>query len=141
MLTTMDYVNDSPDLEAFWNEMLSMLSSTFTILVLYKSPALYLILFIFSIHTLAHRSPAGRRFLLVTTSAIFLLGMAAAVIKIVTAGIIIQSNKELFLRSTDLSRQNSLIQLYFTLEVATDMLLATRKYIAAILSGGRTREL
>ncbi|KAJ7673542.1 hypothetical protein B0H17DRAFT_1183205 [Mycena rosella] len=110
--------------------MLFRLSSTFTHLVLYT---LYLILFIFSIHTLAHRSPAGRRFLLVTTSAMFLLGTAAAVISVVETGTIVQLNKELFLRSTDLPRQNSLIRLCSHLNLAEDVLLETRNFLADLI--------
>ncbi|KAF7328431.1 hypothetical protein MVEN_02559000 [Mycena venus] len=59
----------------------------FTMLVLY---GLYIVLFIFSIYTLTHRTPPGRLILLVATSAMFLLSTSATALAVAVAGVALQ---------------------------------------------------
>ncbi|KAJ7468054.1 hypothetical protein FB451DRAFT_1257927 [Mycena latifolia] len=116
-----------PEFEYFWNALVHTLSSTITGLVLYT---LYAVLFMFSIYTLIHRNPPGRRFLLLTASAMFLLGTSGTVVSVLMAGILFQSNKKLIEGSNDLAR---LIQVYVTLELIASILLVTSNFVADLV--------
>ncbi|KAJ7468056.1 hypothetical protein FB451DRAFT_1257931 [Mycena latifolia] len=120
----MDYV---VEFDTYWNVMLGQLAWAIIAVVLY---ALYVVLVAFSIYTIAHRNPAGRRFLLVTASAMFLLGTLNAVLSVLAAGIAIQVTKELIQGSADLLR---LVRLYETLNLTVDILVVANNFVADLV--------
>ncbi|KAJ7468055.1 hypothetical protein FB451DRAFT_1369109, partial [Mycena latifolia] len=119
------------DFEFWWSEMVLALSSTIAPVIfrLTRSSALYAVLFIFSVYTLAHRNPAGRCFLLLTASAMSLLGALSMVVSVLTARIMIQFNKELVEGSADLSH----LKLYVALQLTSSMLLVTNNLVADLV--------
>ncbi|KAJ6590485.1 hypothetical protein DFH09DRAFT_1139472, partial [Mycena vulgaris] len=107
---------------------------SWTSLVLY---ALYVVLFIFTIYTLTHSGRARSRFLLVTTSVMFLLGTLEALDSVVQTGNIIRLNKELIQGSPEfprLSRLFSRVDLLGGIRLAvnnfvTDLVFVYRCYV------------
>ncbi|KAJ7649326.1 hypothetical protein B0H17DRAFT_1215312 [Mycena rosella] len=123
----MEYAVDPAEFEFWWNEMLYIFSLTLTMLVLYS---LYMASFIFSIYTLTHRNPAGRRFLLFTASAMFLLGAVYAILCVVAAGVIIRINKALIQGSANLLH---LQRLFGGLELSRGILVTANNFITDLV--------
>ncbi|KAJ6582904.1 hypothetical protein DFH09DRAFT_278211 [Mycena vulgaris] len=125
----MNYVVDPVEFESWWKDLVFTLSSTFTALMLYVL-ALYVVLFIFSIHTLTHRNRPGSRFLLVTTSVMFFLGTSEALVSVVQAGIMIRLNKKLIQGSPDFPR---LSRLYYRVALFANICLAVNDLVADLV--------
>lgn len=89
-----------------------------------KFPALYVVLLTFSLYTVIRQNPGGRRFFLVTSSAMFLLGTCDIVVSVILVGIAIRVNKAQVQGSPDLPR---LLQLYNTFFIVDAILMVANK--------------
>ncbi|KAJ7880562.1 hypothetical protein B0H14DRAFT_2566253 [Mycena olivaceomarginata] len=126
---------DSSEFQANWNQMLYQVSATFSMLLLYvsssrKLPALYVVLLTFSLYTVIRQNSGGRRFFLVTSSAMFLLGTCDVVVSVLLVGIAIRVNKAQVQGSPDLPR---LLQLYNTFFVVDAILMVANNLVTDIL--------
>ncbi|KAJ7330814.1 hypothetical protein DFH08DRAFT_966571 [Mycena albidolilacea] len=118
---------DSSEFQANWNQMLYQISATFSMLLLY---ALYVVLLTFSLYTVIRQNSGGRRFFLVTSSAMFLLGTCDVVVSVLLVGISIRVNKAQVQGSPDLPR---LLQLYNTFFVVDAILMVANNLVTDIL--------
>ncbi|KAJ6529449.1 hypothetical protein DFH09DRAFT_1185129 [Mycena vulgaris] len=120
----MNDVVDSGAFEDRWSTMLFTVSVNSTVLLLY---ALYVILFVFSIHTLNKRAPAVSRFLIGTAWAMFLLGTCGTVIVIVSTAI---SMRMVYLLVQGSSAESArLLYLYQSLALTQDIVLAINNLV------------
>ncbi|KAJ7739072.1 hypothetical protein DFH07DRAFT_778864 [Mycena maculata] len=108
---------DSSEFQANWNQMLYQVSATFSMLLLYT---LYTVLFTFSVYTVIRQNPAGRRFFLVTSSLMFLLGTCDVIVSVLLVRITIKVNKAQVQNSPDLPH---LLQLYNTFFIVDAILM------------------
>ncbi|KAJ6529408.1 hypothetical protein DFH09DRAFT_1185069 [Mycena vulgaris] len=115
-------MNDVVDSGAFEDPLSTMfftVSVNSTVLLLY---ALYVILFVFSIHTLNKRAPAVSQFLIGTAWAMFLLGTCGTVSGIVSTAI---SMRMVYLLVQGSSAESArLLYLYQSLALTQDIVLA-----------------
>ncbi|KAJ6569090.1 hypothetical protein B0H19DRAFT_1256763 [Mycena capillaripes] len=95
----MDYVVDPALFAVSWPIMVDIVCLTCTNLVLY---GLYIVLFVFSIRTLARRNIPGRRLFMGTTIVMFLLGTCGTFVVVAMAGVSIRITKAVVQGSTDL---------------------------------------
>lgn len=89
--------------------------------------ALYVVLFLFSIHFLRRRCPAARRVLLLTAWAMFLLATSGTLIVVTTAGLSMRMIY-LFVQGSNNEAAN-LLRLYHALALAQDIILALNKLV------------
>ncbi|KAJ6590486.1 hypothetical protein DFH09DRAFT_1358699 [Mycena vulgaris] len=137
----MPHVVNPAEFESWWKTLYFLVSMAFCCTVntylppaffdLMESPALYVVLFIFSVYTLTHSGrPAGSRFLLVTTSAMFLLGTLDTLISVVQTGIVIRLNKELIQGSPDFP---GLSRLFFRVDLVGGIGLAVNNFVTDLV--------
>ncbi|KAJ7776974.1 hypothetical protein DFH07DRAFT_766659 [Mycena maculata] len=142
----MNYVVDSVEFENHWTTMLFTISVNsccssmvwksspyVPVVALSPIPALYVVLFIFSIYTLHRRSPAPPRVLPITAWIMFVLTTCGTLIVISMTGISMRMNYLLVQGSEGGSAR--LLTLYHALALAQDVILAINNYIVAISSG------
>ncbi|KAJ7118305.1 hypothetical protein C8R44DRAFT_790552 [Mycena epipterygia] len=122
----MDYVVNSAEFGDRWHLTLFSISvnSTQTVLLLY---ALYVVLFLFSIHFLRRRRPAERRVLLLTAWAMFLLATSGTLIVVISAGISMRM-MYLFVQGSN-SEAANLLRHYHTLALTVDIILALNNLV------------
>ncbi|KAJ7124383.1 hypothetical protein C8R44DRAFT_980676 [Mycena epipterygia] len=118
---------DSSEFQANWNQMLYQVSATFSMLLLY---ALYIVLFTFSMYTVIRQKPAGRRFFLVTSSIMFLLGTCDVIVSVFLVGIAIKVNKAQVQGSPDLPH---LLELYNTFFIVDAILMVANNLVTDVL--------
>ncbi|KAJ7292099.1 hypothetical protein C8J57DRAFT_1212504 [Mycena rebaudengoi] len=121
---------NSSEFQANWNQMLYQVSATFLwssqvkLSASRKFSALYIVLFTFSMYTVIRQNPAGRRFFLVTSSIMFLLGTCDVIVSVFLVGIAIKVNKAQAQGSPDLPH---LLQLYNTFFIVDAILMVVNK--------------
>ncbi|KAJ7366080.1 hypothetical protein DFH08DRAFT_833454 [Mycena albidolilacea] len=137
-LHPMSYVIQAAFLHQAWTSIEYDVSKTCTVLVLYT---IYVVLFLFSIYTLIHRNSRGRRFMLVTSSTMFLLGTSGMLFTVVQMTVSLALfEAQIECDAADLERLERSIRLYNNLAAAsmfrvvvnnllTDVLLSYRCYI------------
>ncbi|KAF7377890.1 hypothetical protein MSAN_00212700 [Mycena sanguinolenta] len=118
---------DSSELQANWNQMLYQVSATFSMLLLY---ALYIVLFTFSMYTVIRQNPAGRRFFLVISSIMFLLGTCDVIVSVFLVGIAIKVDKAQVQGSSSLPH---LLQLYNTFFIVDAILMVANNLVTDVL--------
>ncbi|KAF7369473.1 hypothetical protein MVEN_00277000 [Mycena venus] len=123
----MNYVVDSAEFEDDWNTMLFTVSVNSTVLLL---SALYVVLFLFSIHTLQRRIPGGK-FLLGTAWIMFVLASAGIIIVISTTAMSMRMVYLLVQGYTD--RPARLLRLYHSLALGQDIVLAVNNLVTDLL--------
>ncbi|KAJ7604450.1 hypothetical protein FB45DRAFT_956740 [Roridomyces roridus] len=94
------------------------------------NPALYLILFIFSIYTLYRQKPAGRRFFIIISGLMFLLGTCDVVFSVLLVGIAVKVNKAQVYGSSDYSH---LLQLYNTFFIIDAIVMVANNLVTDVL--------
>jgi len=107
--------------------MLYQVSATFSMLLLY---ALYIVLFTFSMYTVIRQNPAGRRFFLITSSIMFLLGTCDVIVSVFLVGIAVKVNKAQAQGSPDLPH---LLQLYNTFFIVDAILMVANNLVTDVL--------
>ncbi|KAJ7263726.1 hypothetical protein C8J57DRAFT_1332574 [Mycena rebaudengoi] len=118
----------------FWAIMVDIICLTCTNLLLY---GLYIVLFIFSLRTLAPRNVPRRRLLVGTTIVMFLLGTCGTFVVVAMAGVSIRITKAVVLGSADLPRLIGVLNVLQLTDVVrgllnnvvADLLLLYRCYI------------
>ncbi|KAF7334223.1 hypothetical protein MSAN_02383600 [Mycena sanguinolenta] len=125
---TMDSVIDAASLDYAWSQILYNVSQTCSVLVLY---AVYIILFFFSLYTIVRRNSNGRRFMVVTSSGMFLLGTMNMLVTVLSMTIEIHLIKaEIQGKIVDTAR---LARLYNNLAAASDLCLITNNALTDLL--------
>ncbi|KAJ7272281.1 hypothetical protein C8J57DRAFT_279925 [Mycena rebaudengoi] len=93
--------------------------------------AFYVVLFLYSIHTLRRRSPAARQVLLVAAWIMFLLGTCGALIAIISASVAMRMIYLLVQGSTKTSVH--LINVYHALALTQDVILAINNLVTDLV--------
>lgn len=123
----MNYVVDSVEFEVRWSTMLFDVSVISTVLLLY---ALYVVLFLYSIHTLRRRIPGGK-ILLVTAWTMFVLATCSTVNLSIATGISMRTVYLLVQGSRDTPAQ--LVRVYHALVLVQDIILAMNNLVTDLL--------
>ncbi|KAF8193635.1 hypothetical protein K438DRAFT_1761770 [Mycena galopus ATCC 62051] len=130
----MDYVVDSAEFEDRWSTLSFTVSVNSATLALTLSTALYVVLFLCSIHTL-RRSVPGHTLLVGAAWLMFLLATAGTIIVVSTTVI---SMRMVYLLVQDyLDSPARLLRLYQSLALRQDIILAVNNYIAVMIWGSR----
>ncbi|KAJ7036404.1 hypothetical protein C8F04DRAFT_1394271 [Mycena alexandri] len=124
----MNYVVDSLEFEAHWSNMLFNVSVISSTLLLY---ALYVVLFLFSIHTLRRQIPAGK-ILRVAAWAMFLLASASTIVACLAAGTSMHVVHTVVEGSPD--APTPVLRHYHALRLGQDIILAMNKSVHPSLS-------
>ncbi|KAF7336385.1 hypothetical protein MVEN_02187100 [Mycena venus] len=124
----MSYVIDAAFLSLASRSILYGLSETFTVLVLYT---VYVVLFLFSLYTIVHRNSNGRRFMLVTSSGMFLLATSDMLISVLQTAINISLIKAIV--QSDTVATERLSRVYDNLGAAYDLRLITNNLLTDLL--------
>ncbi|KAF7375326.1 hypothetical protein MSAN_00419500 [Mycena sanguinolenta] len=121
---TMSFVVHGAFLNSPSQAIAYVLSQTLTVLILYT---VYLVLFSFSLYTIIHRKSSGRRFMLMTSSGMFLLATSGLIISIISMTIDIAFLKVIILSETvdtdSLFRANDILRIAYYIRLATNNLL------------------
>ncbi|KAJ6483333.1 hypothetical protein C8R45DRAFT_300717 [Mycena sanguinolenta] len=124
----MSFLIDSASLDSAWGLISYDLSRTCTVLVLY---AVYLVLFLFSLYTIIRQDASGRRFMLLTSSGMFLLatsGMFTSVLLTPIDLALIKADIQ-----NDAVRAEQLSRLYNGVNAASDVRLVANNLVADLL--------
>ncbi|KAJ7118255.1 hypothetical protein C8R44DRAFT_190374 [Mycena epipterygia] len=124
----MDYVVNSAEFGGRWRLTLFTISVNSTVLFLY---ALYVVLFLFSIHFLRRRYHAARRVLLLAAWAMFLLATSGTLLVVTTAGISMRM-MYMFVQGSN-SEAANLLRQYHMLSLAVDIILALNNLVTDLL--------
>ncbi|KAJ7288596.1 hypothetical protein C8J57DRAFT_1280807 [Mycena rebaudengoi] len=123
----MIYAIDSLEFEARWSYMLFNVSIISSTLLLY---ALYVVLFLFSIHTLRRHIPAGK-ILRVTAWAMFLLASASTIVACLAAGTSMHLVYTVVEGSQD--TPTHVLRHYHALRLGQDIILAMNNLVTDLL--------
>ncbi|KAJ7913891.1 hypothetical protein B0H13DRAFT_2270985 [Mycena leptocephala] len=118
-----------------WSTLLFNVSQGFTVLFLY---ALYLVLFLFSLHALHRRQPTRSRFLLVTAWAIFIFATITTVLTLISTSLAVQGLFVLGETPNDLAASQRLEEVHNALILAQYFLLATNNFVTDLVFLYRT---
>ncbi|KAJ7037328.1 hypothetical protein C8F04DRAFT_1232737, partial [Mycena alexandri] len=124
----MNYAVDSLEFEAHWRNMLFNVSVISSTLLLY---ALYVVLFLFSIHTLRRQIPAGK-ILRVAAWAMFLLASASTIVACLADGTSMHVVHTVVEGSPD--APTPVLRHYRALRLGQDIILAMNKSVHPSLS-------
>ncbi|KAJ7829117.1 hypothetical protein B0H13DRAFT_2289806 [Mycena leptocephala] len=125
----MMYSVDASSFTAYWLNMLFALYATSTTLLLY---GLYVLLFILSLRILLRRNPGEKQVLVVTSLTMLLLGTSQTILWVFTAGISVRMTQVL-VEQDAVNSLSRLWRLYFTLDVAQNIVFVTNNCVTDML--------